>query len=181
MKRFVSPKDALQSVLSPNEKLRYQPLSRPEEIRPVKVFPGSRISPVKCELQSAILGPESPKYIVFSYCWGDVTHKTWVSCSGHRLALTVDLLNATRRLRRRNDTETLWIDQIWVNQEDLEECSSQVQFMQRIHNGAANVSVLLGDGADESKLAFVLMSRLSRAFGIEVGSWLAGNRLCEGL
>ena len=45
----------------PNEKLRYQPLSRPDEIRPVKVVPGSRISPVKCELQSAILGPESPK------------------------------------------------------------------------------------------------------------------------
>ena len=92
----------------------------------------------------------------------------------------MDLLNATRRLRCRNDTETLWIDQIWVDQEDLEECSSQVQLMQKIHNGAVNVSVLLGDGADERKLAFELMPRLSRAFGIEVGSWLAGNRLCEG-
>ena len=170
MKRLISTKEALQSVSSPNEKLRYQPIGRPDEIRLVKIIPGSRLSAVKCELQSAILGPEIPKYVALSYCWGDAKYKTWVSCDGKRLALTKDLLNAIRRLRRKNETVTLWIDQICINQEDLEERGSQVQLMRRIYESATNVLIWLGDEADKSSVAIELIPRLSQIQGINVSN-----------
>lgn len=161
MKRFLFPKEALQSALPPNESFRYQPLTRPNEIRLVKILPGSRMSPVKCELQPAILGAETPKYVALSYCWGDATQKTWVSCNGLRLALTRDLLNALRRLRRKDEAETLWIDQICINQADLEERGSQVQLMRKIYKSAVNVFIWLGDEADESSKAIKLIPRVS--------------------
>ena len=160
MKKFISPKEALQGVLPPNEKLRYLPLYHPDEIRLVKVLPGSRISPVKCELQPVILGSETPKYVALSYCWGDATNKTWINCNGQRLALTKDLLNAIRRLRRKDKTETLWIDQVCINQEDLQERSDQVQLMRKIYEKATNVFIWLGDEADESNTAIKLIPRL---------------------
>lgn len=127
----------------------------------MKILPGSRTSPVKCELQPAILGPQTPKYVALSYCWGDATHKTWVSCNGRRLALTKDLLGALRRLRRKDETETLWIDQICINQENLEERGSQVQLMRKIYKSAVNVIIWLGDEADESSKAIKLIPRVS--------------------
>ena len=153
MKRFISPKEALQSVLPPSEKLRYEPLNHPDEIRLVRIFPGSRISPVKCELQPVLLGPGTPEYVALSYCWGDATKKTWINCNGQRLALTKDLFNAIRKLRRKDETETLWIDQICINQEDNEERSSQVQLMRKIYEKAKKVFIWLGDEADESSMA----------------------------
>ena len=171
MERFISRKEPLQDVFSPNEKLHYHPISRPDEIRLVKIFPGSGISTVKCELQSAALGPETPKYIALSYCWGNVTHKTWVNCNGQRLALTKDLLNAIRRLRRKDEIIILWIDQICINQEDLEERSSQVQLMRKIYRSAADVLIWLGDEADKSNMAIELISRLSDHHDKDIHSW----------
>ena len=173
MKRFISPKEALQNILPPKEKLRYQPLNLPNEIRLVKILPGSQVSPVKCELQPAVLGPETPKYVALSYCWGDATHKTWVNCNGQRLALTKDLLIAMRRLRRKDETETIWIDQICINQEDVDERSSQVRLMRKIYASAANVIIWLGDEADDSSLAFKLIPQLSDASQIDTDSWTA--------
>lgn len=161
MKRILFPKEALQSAPSPDENFHYQPLTRPNEIRLVKILPGSRLSSVKCELQPAILGPEIPKYVALSYCWGDATHKTWVSCNGRRLTLTKNLLNALRRLRRKDETETLWIDQICIDQENLEERGSQVQLMRKIYKSAINVLIWLGDEADESSSAIKLVPRVS--------------------
>lgn len=173
MKRFLSPKETLQSVLSPIEKFRYQPLTRSDEIRLVKIFPVSGISAVKCELQSAILGSEAPNYDALSYCWGDATDKTWVSCNGQRLALTKNLLNAIRRFRRKSEIVTLWIDQISINQEDLEERNSQVQLMGKIYKSAANVLIWLGDEADKSSMATEIISSLSDNLDEDIHSWTA--------
>lgn len=161
MKRYLFPKDALSCAPSPNENFHYQPLTRPNEIRLVKILPGSRVSSVKCEIQSAILGLETPKYVALSYCWGEATHKTWVSCNGRRLALTKDLLNALRRLRRKDDAQTLWIDQICINQEIFEERGSQVQLMRTIYKSAVTVLIWLGDEADESSSAIKLIPRVA--------------------
>lgn len=173
MKRFLSPKETLQSVLSPNEKFRYQPLTRSDEIRLVKICPVSGISAVKCELQSAILGSEAPNYDALSYCWGDATDKTWVSCNGQRLALTKNLLNAIRRFRRKSEIVTLWIDQISINQEDLEERNSQVQLMGKIYKSAANVLIWLVDEADKSSMATEIISSLSDNLDKDIHSWTA--------
>ena len=160
-------------MFSSNEKLHYQPINPSDEIRLVKVFPGSGSSAIKCKLQSAILGPETPKYVALSYCWGNATHKTWVNCNGQRLALTKDLLNAIRRLRRKNEIVTLWIDQICINQEDLEERSTQVVLMQKIYKSAENVVIWLGDEADKSSMAIGIMSRLSDTPNKDIHSWNA--------
>ena len=134
------------------------------------------MSAVKCELQSAVFGPDTPKYIALSYCWGDAIHKTWISCNGQRLALTKDLLNAIRKLRRKGETMMLWVDQICINQEDVEERGSQVQLMRKIYKNAANVLIWLGDEADKSNMAMELISQLSEHPDKEVHSWTAKER-----
>ncbi len=161
MRTSILAKEALLNVMSPNEKLRYHPISRPNEIRLVKILPGLRISPIKCELQSALLDPEPPKYVALSYCWGDTNDKTWLNCNGQRLTLTKNLLNAIRTLRQKDKTVILWIDQICINQENLEERSSQVLLMQQIYKSATNVLIWLGDKADGSNMAMDLIPRLS--------------------
>ena len=180
MKRFLSRQESLPGVFSPNEKLDYQPISGPDGIRLVTIFPGSGISAVKCELQPAVLGPQIPEYVALSYCWGNATQKAWINCNGQRLTLTKNLLNAIRRLRRKNETITLWIDQICINQEDLEERSSQVQLMRKIYKSASSVLIWLGDEADKSNMAIELMSRLSGHPNKDVRSWTAKERLALG-
>ncbi len=108
--------------------------------------------------------------MALSYCWGDINNKTWLNCSGRRLALTKNLLDAIRRLRRKDKTIILWIDQICINQEDLEERSSQVLLMQQIYKNATNVLIWLGDKADDSNMALDLIPRLSGTLGPELKS-----------
>ncbi len=87
--------------------------------------------------------------------------------------LTKDLLNAIRRLRRKDEIMTLWIDQICINQEDLGERSSQVQLMRRIYESAANVFIWLGDEADESSMAIELIPRLNKSSEADMESCTA--------
>ena len=148
---------------SPKDKLAYQPITDPNGIRLVHILPGSRLSAVKCELQQVALGPETPEYVALSYCWGDAKQKTWVNCDGQGLTLTQDFLNALRNFRHKENIMTFWIDQICINQENLDERSSQVQHMKEIYTNATQVYIWLGEEADRSEVALKLILRILKS------------------
>jgi hypothetical protein len=76
--------------------------------------------------------------------------------------ISTNLRDALRRLRSSTATLTLWIDQLCINQNDLDERSTQVITMQRIYHEARGVRIWLGEHKDESKLGIELARQLHK-------------------
>ncbi|KAF7505732.1 hypothetical protein GJ744_000498 [Endocarpon pusillum] len=119
------------------------------EIRLLKIRPSLRSKdPISCSLRVVSFDDVSlPKYVALSYCWGNGRADQPIHCDGSIIRVTSDLLDALRSLRKLS-RRYLWIDQICVNQEDLEERSSQVSLMRRIYPGAFKTFLHLGPDDD---------------------------------
>jgi hypothetical protein len=61
-----------------------------------------------------------------------------------------------------HESHLMWIDAICINQKDLKERSEQVQLMQKIYKDAKTLVVWLGDEADGSTEAIVLLDAFSK-------------------
>jgi hypothetical protein len=67
--------------------------------------------------------------------------------------VTVNLHAALLRLRNHFMERILWVDAIYIDQENQEEKKHQIQFMAKIYSQANHVVVWLGDAAEDSVLA----------------------------
>ncbi|KAK4203214.1 heterokaryon incompatibility protein [Triangularia verruculosa] len=92
----------------------------------------------------------STPYKALSYTWGSGNERCEVPLSGRVFEVTLSLSIALRALRGVDDSLTLWIDQVCINQPDDEERSSQVSLMGHIYSRAEEVLVWLGPEADDS-------------------------------
>lgn len=158
------------SGASPKSKFIYQPIQNPREIRLVKILPGIRRTKVRCGLETAFLDHDLPEYDALSYCWGDASQKAWVTCNGQRLEITKDLFTAIQRFRHKEKTIRIWIDQLCIDQENLQERGNQVQLMRDIYSRALHTIVWLGGDADQSPLAFKFMDRLKKPLEAHLSS-----------
>jgi hypothetical protein len=61
------------------------------------------------------------------------------------MTVTPNLGAVLQRLRGRFRRRTVWIDALYINQNDLEERTQQVSFMKDIYERAKHVVVWLGD------------------------------------
>ncbi|KAK4185482.1 heterokaryon incompatibility protein-domain-containing protein [Podospora australis] len=113
------------------------------------------------------------KYEALSYTWGppdDVEFDIFIvdrsssSPTEDRLRLRVrqNLARALRQLRHKDRERTLWIDAICINQNDLDERSSQVARMPQIYQLAEHVTVWLGPATDNSGFAMRQLEYLAR-------------------
>lgn len=146
----------------PKSKFIYQPIRNPREVRLVKILPGARRAKVKCDLEHAFLDHDLPEYDALSYCWGDASQKVSVTCNEQSLEITKDLFTAILRFRHKDKTIRIWIDQLCIDQENIEERGNQVQLMRDIYSRALTTIVWLGGEADQSALAFKHMERLKK-------------------
>ena len=112
--------------------------------------------PLVCRLYKTSIANPSP-YKALSYVWGDgrKTESIWVvSAPGKSgeasIPITESLDAVLRHLRRPDETATLWIDQICINQADNREKGEQVAVMGKIYSAASQVLVWLGPAADGS-------------------------------
>ena len=129
-------------------------------IRLLQLWPGRR-SDKLCGALKVVSLEDQRSYEALSYVWGASNldpKPSIVIDSESVIALTDNLFNALRRLRRRFRTRTLWIDAICINQDDLLERSHQVSFMGEIYRAAIRVCVWLGDAPD---ISFVTHVRIS--------------------
>jgi hypothetical protein len=105
------------------------------------------------------------QYETISYTWGELDRGSEMICDNGVIEITSSLESALSRLRLKERERRLWVDQVCINQDDKEERSQQVQFMNRIYENALHVLVWLGE--DEQKmadLAFKLVLELDETF-----------------
>ncbi|KAK4505073.1 hypothetical protein PRZ48_003036 [Zasmidium cellare] len=89
-----------------------------------------------------------PPYVALSYTWGDPKPEEQKPVNLHGIdgfSVTPNLHACLARLRKREDARRLWIDQLCIHQDNLEERAAQVRAMAHIYAQAIDVYVWLGD------------------------------------
>ncbi|KAF2174182.1 hypothetical protein M409DRAFT_16452 [Zasmidium cellare ATCC 36951] len=114
---------------------------------------------------------DSLSYDCLSYTWGRPTRVSESKAIHDSSEELLERDNAPQgfkdehpfsRLCGRNRSESLWIDSICINQEDVVERSQQVQIMDRIYRNANIVHAWLGEADLFSKVAIYSLSALSK-------------------
>lgn len=131
---------------------------------------------IQCEIFSLSLD-SAPAYEALSYTWGSIDDKQTITLSGAPFEITQNLYAALLELRSQptnvdsdqqisavSSYRLFWIDAICINQEDVEERSSQVQMMWSIYEKAAAVRVWLGEASDDSDLGMEMIRLLNMKF-----------------
>ena len=155
----------------------YQPLTGTHDIRVLELHAGETKDALSCSLhicsvlfeypveQVSDLGLQSQRrtlhatsytsgmpvwYTALSYVWGNPALVTTMICNGKKFPITQNLELALHRLRRSDVSIMLWVDQICINQDDLQEKGQQVILMSTIYQRAWSTLVWLGEEADNS-------------------------------
>ncbi|KAK4508517.1 hypothetical protein PRZ48_002256 [Zasmidium cellare] len=133
----------------------YRPLPNTESVRVLTLEPGEKGEPLR-----GILATGRPQFDreIFITTWN----------VERPIKMTVSLYEGLQRLRHPRLERRIWADQICVNQNDLQERSQQMQFMNIIFHGASKVLVWLG--LDEK-----LVARLAFEFVHELDQLLEGS------
>lgn len=96
---------------------------------------------------------EFSDYDAVSYTWGQSSLSKYMESDGETCSITDTIDDMLRFLRSPSDTRALWIDQICINQDDIQEKSHQVAMMGSIYSNAEHVHVWLGAASATSGLA----------------------------
>ncbi|KAH7305455.1 heterokaryon incompatibility protein-domain-containing protein [Stachybotrys elegans] len=126
------------------DKVFYTQLQGKHEIRVAVIQPGTRHDLVSIQLAVVDLDDE-PSYDALSYVWGDSLKLKQILCDGRQTAVTANLYWALARVRSPDKKVAVWADAICINQDDLQERSSQVGYMDRVFSNARRVWVCMGD------------------------------------
>lgn len=156
--------------------------------RVITLKPGEFSDKLVIELETVDLG-ENPTYEALSYTWKETayerahmknmgpeedktlrsiaTYKHAIYCrdgSGKEAFLSVScgLRDALRRLRDPVETKYLWIDQLSINQQSLQERAFQVARMMYCYNRAKRVVLWTGDEDQHTKDVFDMYRAIAR-------------------
>ncbi|MCJ1328320.1 hypothetical protein MMC10_004996 [Thelotrema lepadinum] len=133
---------------------KYNKLIGPYDVRLLVVEPSATIQArIVCRLIHTTL-TETPEYETLSYVWGDPEENVEILLQGVRFSIRKNLYRALRRLRLSNQSRTLWVDAICIDQKNVNERSQQVAIMRHIYQSATKVMVWVGEEADDSRLIF---------------------------
>jgi hypothetical protein len=114
-------------------------------IRVLDLSPGKGDDELKGTLRVVSLDL-SPKFEAVSYTWGkSYGGRKIVVNKDSKLDITDNLHKALLRFRNSLGTRTLWVDALCINQNDIDERSTQVAFMGSIYETASKVLVWLGE------------------------------------
>jgi len=156
------------------EPYQHRPLSSARSIRVLRLEPAEHTSEeIKCRLEEVSLD-EVSDFDALSYSWDAQSLSHPVLCgfkslnadgtdSYGVLKVTYNCLAAMRQLRRPDETRTLWIDSICIDQSSIEERNQQVPLMGKLYSTARAVVIWLGESSDkvEAAMRFVVDIRRS--------------------
>jgi hypothetical protein len=119
------------------------------QIRLIRLLPGTWIDPIRCELYNIEHDTAQAKYQALSYVWGSTRVMRNILVNRTKFPVTVNLESALRHLREHNrhvsEEAMFWIDALCINQRDVEERTQQAQLMGDIYRRCRQVVVYLGD------------------------------------
>ncbi|KFA56422.1 hypothetical protein S40293_05070 [Stachybotrys chartarum IBT 40293] len=137
---------------------------------------------------------ESPPFEALSYTWGDprssfldddpastesYRHPTQeLRCDGSTFMVRLNLFQGLRMLQSTTYIQRqrfVWIDAICINQDDIEERSSQVKMMSNIFERADYIIGWLGQADDTTADAITVMERLSSISRLPLSNADIGN------
>lgn len=115
----------------------------PRHIRLLRLGAGNEEDQLCLEPFAAPLD-QIPRFIALSYVWGSAERTHTVFCHKKRLSVPQSCYDVLVGVRRRDESVTVWIDAICINQDSDEEKSSQIPLMSKIYGDAAEVIAWLG-------------------------------------
>jgi hypothetical protein len=137
----------------------YQPLRHRNEFRILKLEPGEDRDPIKCNLSISRLCNASSQstFDALSYVWGSSETSHTIYLDGWKIPVRTNLWSFLKEFRSRENSKTLWIDAVCIDQSNLAERSIQVQQMGNIYSAARRVLSWLGkaDSKSESAMTFI--------------------------
>ena len=154
----------LPSVLDGDElsPYMYSSIRANEEIRLITLLPPKRQPHdsssrelLRCTIETHALA-QAPPYEALSYTWGLLHRHKPITVVGEdengegtewAVMATPQVLAALRRLRGAT-TRRLWIDQLCINQDDVEEMPGQINLMEGIYRRASRVVIWLGEDVE---------------------------------
>lgn len=136
---------------------------------PDQVFDDRVPSRIRCELRSVSL-EQKPNYVTLSYAWGTEERNRDILVDGQIFSATLNLYNALQRFCG-EESRSLWVDAICINQKNDEEVENQMKMMCNIFSEAQETWVWLGTERDESSHAVDLIEHLSARVGSNSGSY----------
>ncbi|KAF6823015.1 hypothetical protein CPLU01_11639 [Colletotrichum plurivorum] len=115
---------------------------------------------------------EAPPYYALSHSWGTQIQDVTVQVDGQSVVVSPDLAAGLQRLRElagessnlQPRLDTIWIDNLCINQRDLPELASQVQMMGKIYSKAIRTLIWLGPDSGSTSLAWSLLDRIYAVF-----------------
>ena len=140
----------------------FKPIQASDEIRILRLFPGTNSTPLHGELWHATF-EERPKFEALSYSWADETgdssrtERLFIGSSWDILPITINCKRALQRLRDPYEPRDLWIDAVCINQSNSAEQSHQVRLMGKIYSLTHRCLVYLGQSTNSSKVAFAAL------------------------
>ncbi|KAI9878947.1 MAG: hypothetical protein M1830_010065 [Pleopsidium flavum] len=150
---------------------RYKAL-RNGEIRLLDLSAGETSSQLSCRIVHCSID-DPPLFEALSYTWGPPGDSHTISCDNEDICVTVNLKSALLRLRSPVLQRKLWIDQICINQDELQERNEQVALMGDIYRKAQQVLIWLGEEDEDSRFGLnyvqILLAELQPVFDNGLG------------
>ncbi|GLA08844.1 hypothetical protein AnigIFM60653_010643 [Aspergillus niger] len=135
----------------------YSPLDQgPFSTRILHLLPSKdRAAPIECQLSNLSLRDDiAQEYDALSYVWGDEADgQCNISINNQAFSVGKNLHSALLRLRGHRVERRLWVDAIYIDQNNMREKEKQIQNMARIYEQASQVMVWLGEEANDSTQA----------------------------
>lgn len=141
---------------------RFSVVSYTPSIRSLLEVEAGEQARIVCKLIQVDL-EQAPAFDALSYVWGSNTSRRKILCNGIDTAITQNLHSALKQLRLVEHPRMIWIDQLCINQDDIQERNSQVLLMCRIYRRAQGVVIWLGEEANDSDRAMDLLAYFTAA------------------
>jgi hypothetical protein len=136
---------------------RTQAAPQGTKIRLLELRPTFMGDSIICNMHCTTL-PTNRKFIALSYAWGKTEKTHTIHVRGYPIAVTQNLHQALICLRHPQDSVTLWIDAICIDQSNLQERNYQVKQMPNIYRAAQEVVAWLGESTYQSNAAMELIT-----------------------
>jgi hypothetical protein len=170
--RFAHFKRGLHERVQGTNNFVYEPLDLEQsQIRLLKLLPGNGRQRIECASFTASLEEKGFTYEALSYTWGSKHTTDTILLDGKPFLVTSNLNDALRRLRHPDESRTLWVDAICINQQDNTERSQQVGLMRRIYNQASKVVIWLGSRKCDKRVCKFLDGATGRE---DSAAWIQG-------
>ncbi|PYH93317.1 HET-domain-containing protein [Aspergillus ellipticus CBS 707.79] len=115
------------------------------EIRLFRIWPDEEEgNPIQGSLHIVSLD-DNHEFEALSYTWGDSATQENISIDGCTVGVLTNLNLFLHALRQPAQERTVWVDYICINQDDLEEKSTQIPFMSQIYTTTTSVIAWLGE------------------------------------